>query len=623
MATGTTRRGLRGIALLVLLAVAFVGSSVLFTAALHGPRLDLTENGLYTLSAGTRHMVRKLQQPVTLRFFYSRRALQGDPTLATYGRRVRELLQEVADASDGHVKLEVVDPTPYSDEEDQATDAGLQSIPLGPGGTNAFLGLVGSAAGGGTAAIPFFQPAKERLLEYDVARLIHQLGVKHKPKIALMTTLPMTLGFDPVNQRMRQPWVIVTQMQQAFEVHDLPTSATEIPADVSLLMLVHPKGLSDATLYAIDQFVMRGGRLLLFVDPSAEQDVSGANPMNPLDGDGRASDLEPLLKAWGVQFDPKEVIGDDKYALTVSAPGGAPVRHLGFLGMDEHTLDPSDPITAGLGLVNFATAGWLDPIPSAHTHFEPLVRSSTDAAPIAASRFAEPADPERLYDGFKPTGKRYVLAARISGPLESAYPDGPPKTVKLAKGVTPLTKTQKDANLVVVADTDMLADQMWTRSSSFLGQTFVQAWADNGDFVLNALDNLGGSDDLISIRGRASFLRPFTRVEALRRNADERLRDEARELQARLEATEKKLEQLQASRGKDASAVLTPEQEAEVAKFRDERGRIRRQLREVRHSLNQQIEALGTRIKLLDIVLAPLLLVGLTWLVAAWARRRR
>ncbi len=623
VAGGRRLRGIRGVALLALLALAFVGSSVLFTAALHGPRLDLTQDHLYTLSDGTRRMVRKLQRPVTLRFYYSRRALQGDPTLATYGRRVRELLREVANASDGHVKLQVVDPEPYSDEEDQAADAGLTAVPLGQGGTNAYLGLVGSTASGGHAVIAFFQPAKERLLEYDVARLIHELGVKTKPKIALMTTLPMTFGYDPLNQRMRQPWVIVSQMQQAFEVHNLPANATEIPADIRLLVLVHPKMLSNATLYAIDQFVMRGGRLLVFVDPSAEQDISGGDPMNPLDGAGRASDLEPLLKAWGVHYDPNEVVGDDKYALTVTAAGGQPERHLGFLGMDGDALDQADPITAGLGLVNFATTGWLDPIPTAHTRFEALIRSSNRAAPIAAARFAEPADPERLYDGFKPTGKRYVLAARISGPLKSAYPDGPPKGVKLPKAATRLTATQKDANLVVVADTDVLADPMWTRTSSFLGQDFVQAWADNGSFVLNALDNLTGSDDLISIRGRASFLRPFTRVEALRRNADEALRAKANELQARLDATEKKLEQLQAKRGDDKSLVLTPEQEKEISRFREERAHIRKQLREVRHSLEQQIDALGTRLKFIDIVLLPLLLVGLTWLVASWARRRQ
>jgi ABC-type uncharacterized transport system involved in gliding motility auxiliary subunit len=618
MLMGNPRR-FKGLALLALLAVAFAGSSVVFTTLLHGPRLDLTSDGMYTLSAGTRRLVAGLDEPVDLRFYYSREALRAEPLLATYGRRVREMLEEIAAASAGQVRLEVVDPEPYSDEEEQAAEAGLQALPLGPRGATVYFGLAGRNATGGSAAIEFFQPAKERLVEYDIARLIHQLSTPEKPRVGLMTTLPMTFGFDPTAQRMRQPWVIVSQLQQAFEVRNLEPDASTIPADLDVLMLVHPKLLPAATLYAIDQYVMNGGRLLLFLDPSAEQDLAGGDPTNPFGGDGRASELEPLLTAWGIRYRADQALGDDEYALTVSG-GGQPMRHLGFLGLDERALEPADPVTGGLGMINLATTGWLQPLEGAGTSFTPLLTSSELAAPIPAARFAEPGEPSDLFEGFKPSGRHYALAARVAGKLPSAYPDGPPEGASLPPGATHQTQSGGESGLIVVADTDLLADQLWTRTPSYLGQTYVEAWADNGHFVMNALDNLAGSDALVSIRGRASFVRPFDRVEDLRRSADERLRATAAGLAEQLDATEQKLSALQSRRDDETSPLPTREQQAELERFRAERNRIARELREVQHSLDRDIDALGARVKLLNIVVLPVALVFLAWLVA---RRRR
>ena len=616
---GASRR-FRAVVLLALLALAFVGSSVVFTLWLQGPRLDLTSDGMYTLSDGTRRLVAGLDQPVGLRFFYSREALQAEPLLATYGRRVRETLEEIAAASAGRITLEVVDPEPFSAEEEQAAEAGLQAVPLGPRGTTVYFGLAGRNREGGSAVIEFFQPAKERLVEYDIARLIHELSVPAKPRVGLLTTLPMAFGFDPLSQRMREPWVIVSQLQQAFDVRNIEPGAVSIPAGLDVLMLVHPKLLPAATLYAIDQYVMAGGRLLVFLDPSAEQDLAGADPTDPSGGEGRASELEPLLSAWGIRYQADQALGDDEYALTVSA-GEQPVRHLGFLGLDERALDPADPVTGGLGMINLATTGWLEPLDGAGARFTALLRSSTRAAPIPATRFAEPGEPSVLYEDFEPSGRRYALAARVTGTFRSAYPQGPPAGVSLPPGTTHRAQAGGEASLVVVADTDLLADPLWTRTPSFLGQPYVEAWADNGRFVMNALDNLAGSDALISIRGRASFVRPFDRVEELRRSADERLRLTAAELEAELGATEQKLAELQAGRDDDTSLLPTPAQQAELDRFRTERSRIARELREVQHSLDRGIEALGTRLKLLNIVVLPVLLVSLAWLLARRWRR--
>lgn len=598
------------------LALAWVAASVLIASGLRGPRLDLTANDLYTLSPGTVALARGLDEPVNLYFYFSREAAQAEPQLRTYGTRVRELLEEIAAASAGKVRLEVIDPQPFSEDEDRAAEFGLQPAPLGPGGSSFYFGLAGTNSTDGRAVIEFFQPAKERLLEYDIARLIQELGRIDKPVVGLLTRLPMTFGYDPASQRMREPWVIVSQLQQSFELRNIEPQANAIPDDVDVLMLVHPKNLSDDTLFAIDQFVLRGGRLFAFIDPSAEQDLAGGNPMDPFGGDGRASDLGPLLDAWGVRFDPGQVIGDDEFALAVSS-GAQPVRHLGFLGMRGDALAPDDPATAVLDLVNFATAGFLRPVDGASSTFQPLVTSSARAAPIAAARFAMAGDPSTLYEGFEPTGERYVLAARVSGRFKTAFPEraaGP-------DAATALSESAEVANLVIVADTDVLADMLWTRAQSFLGQRFVEAWANNGDLVFNTLDNLTGSPELISIRGRASFVRPFDRVDALRRSADERLRSTESELERRLDETEQRLVELQSRREDQSSLILTPEQEAELERFRDERTRIRKELRDVRLDLDREIEALGKRLKLANILLLPGVLMLLV-LVAVRLRRR-
>jgi len=265
--------------------------------------------------------------------------------------------------------------------------------------------------------------------------------------------------------------------------------------------------------------------------------------------------------------------------------------------------------------MNFATAGHLTPKGVDGVTIEPLVSTSTLAAPIPAARFAVPGDPARLYDGFRPTGESYPVAARITGTLKSAFPG---RTDPAHRATT-----QAPANVIVVADTDMLADLLWTRTQSLLGQRYVQAWAHNGDFVLNALDNLAGSSDLIGIRGRATFARPFDVVEDLRRNADEALRAKETELTAELQATEQKLADLQSGRPQQGEALLSAEQERELDRFQAERVRIRKELREVRRGLDEDIEALGRTLKRANIIVTPLLLTLLALLVARLLRRRR
>lgn len=614
-------RGL-GAATFVVLAVLFVGLTVLFDHGLRGARVDLTENGLYTLSPGTRRLVSTLAEPIDLYFYFSREAAQPVPYLRTYGTRVRELLEEIAARSGGKVRLHVADPQPYSDEEDRAAQFGLRAIPLGTPGESVYFGLAGTNSTDGKAVIEFFQPQKEEFLEYDVARLIHQLAEPKRRTVGVISSLPMSGGMDPESGQLRPGLAIAQQMNELYEVRSIPLTAKELPAGLDALVIVHPKGLAPELSYAIDQYLLRGGHALVFVDPDSQQDEGAQQPGAFAVGSDKASTLEPLLSAWGVQFDPRNAVGDLEHALQVAGPqGGEPVRHLAFAGFGPDSFAAKDVVTAALDTINFATPGILASKPIAGVAFEPLITTGTQAAPIPTARLAMAATPDSLRAGFKPTGQRYVIAARVSGRLPSAYAAGPPTGVAAPDAA--LKTASAPATVIVVADSDVLQDMLWVRTQQVLGQRYAEAWANNGDFVLNALDNLTGNADLISIRGRATFSRPFKRVEALRANADERLRAKEVELQRELSTTEQKLVELQSRRQDESALVLTPDQQRELDRFQQEKVRIRRELRETRHGLDQDIERLGTQLKIVNIAAMPLLLSIAALLLAAARRRRR
>jgi ABC-type uncharacterized transport system involved in gliding motility auxiliary subunit len=426
---------------------------------------------------------------------------------------------------------------------------------------------------------------------------------------------------------MGEPWPIYTQLQQLFTVRTLTSDLDHIDKDVDVLMLVHPKHLPPKSLYAIDQFVMRGGRLLLMVDPNAGADLSGQDPSNPLAGvtADHSSDLQPLLATWGVDYDATKVIGDLGRGLEVRTNASSPpVRHIGILGLRHGDMNPKDVVTASLESINLATVGSLAARPGAKTTFEPLLFSSTSSEPLPAQRFNALIDPAVLRDGFKSSGQRYVIAARITGPVDSAYPNGPPADQKPAAGppIAHLAKSTAPANIVVIADTDFLMDYLWVQTRELLGQRIVQAFANNGDFVANILDNLSGSSALISVRGRASFSRPFERVEALKRQADDRLRAKALELQSELQQTESKLTELQNKRNDQSSLMLSPEQEAELKRFTAEKTRVRKELRETERGLDVNINRLGSLLKVINIAVAPLL-VAIAGVTILSMRRRR
>jgi ABC-type uncharacterized transport system involved in gliding motility auxiliary subunit len=607
---------------LAVIGVLFLAIILLANLTLRGAQVDLTEGRLYTLSEGTKHIVSDLKEPVNLYLFFSESAATPIPQVRNYGVRVRELLEQLVARSNGKLKLKVIDPQPFSEEEDRATELGISSVPISAAGDKLYLGLAATNSTDGKEAIPYLDPERDEQLEYDVAKLIYRLSSAKKPVIGWLSSIPMAGDFDMQTQRPRPPWAVYGQLEQLYTIRALDPSLNKVDADIDVLVLVHPKNLSPAALYAIDQYAMRGGHILAFVDPNAQMDQSGQDPGNPMAqfAADKSSHLEPLLTAWGVEFKPDQVVADLERGLTVSMhEGEPPSQHIAILGFDGSFM-AKDVITARMDSVNMATAGALKPVAGSKLKFEPLIHTSKQAGLIPTQRFAMMSDPASLRDGFKPTGE-FVVAARISGNGTSAYASGPPAGVSAAPDA--LKASSKPLNIVVIADTDLLADFMWVQTRQFFGQLLMQPFANNGELVWNAVDNLAGSTDLISIRGRATYSRPFDRVEALRRDADSRFRAKEQELEQQLQQTEDKLSKLQSAQPASGEAILTADQAREIEKFQEEKVRIRKELRAVKAGLDADIKSLGLWIKAINVIFIPLLCALLALLVNAWHRRRR
>lgn len=602
---------------LPVLALVFIGLVWLSATLFRGVRLDLTEHRQYTLSPGTLRILERIPEPIKLELFYSEKAAQAQPQFRVFAQRVRELLEEVAAKSHGKLTLEVVDPEPFSDAEDRASSYGLQGVPLGNSGDTLYFGLVASNSTDGETVMPFVQPAKEAFLEYDIAKMVTTLSVTTKPVLAVLSDLPIGPGIDPLTGEARPGWVMDRQLAEFFDIRRLQADPGSIGADVNLLMLVHPKSLSVETQYAIDQFVLRGGHLLAFVDPDAEADVVGdlADPTQP--AQTRASDLPILFKAWGVAYDPGKVVLDAQNALQVQPdPTQPPVRQLAILGLPKAAMNQADVITADLETVNLSSAGSLALRPGSTLKLETLLQSSSNVM-LADSETVRAAgsDPTRLRDSFKADGNGpHVLAARLTGPLKTAFPE--------RSGANHLSASIQPVNVVVIADTDLLTDRLWVQSRDFLGQQILNPFANNADLVYNAVDNLIGNNDLIAVRTRPTSNRPFERIDVVRRAAEARYQVKEKQLQQQLDELEQKLTRLQPITTDGQTPTLTREQQAQLLQFQQQKLRTRKELREVQHRLNADIETIGSRLKLLNILGMPALVVLAAGFIA-WRRRQR
>ncbi|MBL4866817.1 MAG: Gldg family protein, partial [Pseudomonadales bacterium] len=426
-----------------------------------------------------------------------------------------------------------------------------------------------------------------------------------------------------------------------FEVTTLDPSDTEIDEAIDVLMLVHPKNLSDRTLYAIDQFILGGGKAMIFVDPNAELDVPMGGSMG-VPSVSKTSELKKLFDQWGVQLKEDYVLGDAKHAMVVGMGRGSPSsRHLGLQVFGPESFVGRDVVTDQLETINVATAGILMQSDGATTQFTPLIQSSSQSMPLSVELFKYLRDPAQLADGFKPTGENYVVAVRVAGAVKTAFPEGMPDQEisddieadlerdssedsaddESVKVLAHLTISEEDINVLIVADTDILSDRLWVRVQDFFGQRVASPLANNADFVINGLEHLSGSSDLISIRSRGQFSRPFTRVQELQRKAEEKFRNSKKELDLRLEETEQALISLQQP-PENGVLSLSEEQEQELIKFQNEKLKIRKQLRDVQHQLNKDIMDLGALLKIINIGAVPLILTLFAIAFALIKRRR-
>lgn len=594
----------------------FVAVNILSNTTLKSLRLDLTENSLYTLSEGTKNILANLDEPITLRFYLSEKLATQLPGINSYASRVKELLQEYQRYAGNKLRLEIIDPEPFSEQEDRAVAYGLQGVPLDDSNTTFYFGLVGTNAIDTEETITFFQPDRESFLEYDVSKLVYKLANPKQPVMGIMSSLPIQGSSSPFMQNAEQSLMIVDQLRQLFEVRTVDTTATTIDSDIDVLMLVHPKELTDSTLYAIDQFILSGGRAMIFVDPYSETDTPPQNPQNPLANMNapRNSDLAKLFEQWGVELMQDKVIGDMNLAQRVQIRKGSRavvIDYPVYMDLNSPTLFSSDDIVTGdLGNVNVATAGSLTHKEGASTDMIPLMVTSEQAMAIDSSKLGMFADPEAMVKEFKPE-QQFTLAARITGQVKTAFPDGKPvteeeETETIDEDTPHLTESKDSINVIVVADTDLLQDQFWVQVQNFLGQRIAIPLASNGDFVTNSIESLMGNNDLISVRSRGNFTRPFTKVAEIQKVAEQRFREKEQELQARLEQTEQKLLELQNQKQGDSALLLSAEQRQEIDGFRQQKVQIRKELRDVQHQLRKDIEALESQMKFVNIGLIPL-----------------
>jgi len=607
---------------------AILGAMVLFVVinlvsgqTLKRARLDLTEGSLHTLSKGTVNIIRNLEQPVTLRLFWSEKATRNLPGFKIFAVRVRELLEEYQSRSGGKIVLSIVNPEPFSEEEDDAVSLGLQGIPVEDGTSTLYFGLAGRNSQGNDIVMPFIQPEREAFLEVDISQMIYSLAHPRKVKVGLLSSLPIAGGPSPANPfQMVPPWMITDQLEKQFDV-DILHEEEKIPPDIDVLMVVYPRDLSDKALYAVDQYVLKGGPALVFTDPLSEF-TSRLAPTPEVPGEGTA---DRLLAAWGVKLENGKVVGDMEISQKVTFRGRFGIQsanYLPWITVRDDLINHDEVLTAQLKRLNLASAGSLLQTTDARTEFIPLLSTTTRSMLIPAQEVAFMPDPAKIMSEFVAAGVSFTLAARISGPALTAFPDGPPETLEKGDESERLLDSPGGINVVVIADTDMLQDGFWVDVQDFFGQKIAVPTADNADLAVNALDMLGGSPDLIGLRGRTAGFRPFTLLQRTAQEAQFKYRTKEQELINRLDETERKLTELQSQRENPDSPELTAEQLDELENFRQEKVRVRRELRDVQFRLNRDIERIEGWVRFINIGLVPLA-VALTALLISIVHRRK
>jgi len=620
---------------IVLLIVGLIAVNVL--AALWPVRLDITQDRLFTLTDGTRHILQGLTEPVTVKLYVPDSVPDAPVTVKTFARRTRELLQQYQSVSRGKLTLQVFDPKPDTEEEDWANRYGLTPAQM-PDGTKMYFGLV-VLSGGREAAIPFLDPRRERLLEYDISQAVSRVEEATRPKIAILAGLPVYGQASGPYGQTEGEWTFVRELRKSYQVDYLfPYDLVEVPDGDGVVLVIHPKNLPDAALFALDQYVLRGGKLIVLTDPNSRVDpLAGQQYAAPT-----SSNLDKLFKAWGIQFDPNNVVADQALATRVNTATQGVVQFPLWLTLHPAQINRDLAITSQLEEITLIDAGAFSLADKSPYTLTPILSSTANSGlvDLATVHFAGPLE---ISQQLKPDGKVRILSGLLSGTFQTAFPEGrpkpPPKAAKDKKGgkaakaakpeaPKPLThpvlkQAAKENSILLVGDADFIADRFSVQTTNFFGNAIVQPINDNLAFILNAVEFMAGSQDLIQIRSRGQVSRPFTRVADMQLQAARKFQERERFLTLRLDEVKKKLETLETQKSSGQKLVLTPAQVQEVQRFRDEEAQVRGELREVRKVLRQDIENMGNVLLAINLLLVPLIVMATGFVVIVRRGRRR
>lgn len=611
----------------VLAVVIFVSVNIFANTTFRGLEVDLTEEKLFTLSDGTREILTSIDEPITIRLFVSKRLVELNSGHATYADRIRQLLERYAEISGGKIKLELYSPEPFTDEEDLAVAFGMQGVPLSNTGDLGYYGLVATNSVDTMERIAYLSPERESFLEYDLSKMIFKLARDKKPLVGVLSGMAITGG--PRVQG-GEAWAFIEQIREFFDVTTLNPTDRSIPEIVDALLIVHPKGINEQLMYAVDQFVLKGGKALVYVDSNSEIEVAMARGQ----GDAGRSDFDRMLNAWGVELVDGKVLGDLDGArrVNVNVRGQTAVTdYVTWLSYLPKNFKSDDAITADLQRITLANSGILKPLDGKGTTLVPLIHSSAQSMEIDVAKVRANPDVVSLFRDFKPSGTVETVAARVVGKPSSAF-DGPPALPEGAEALPDAPKpadhvatAADDISVIVVSDVDMLHEQFWMQSRQLFGQTFSVPFANNADFAVNALENLSGGTALMSLRARTEAVRSFTYVDDVRKVAERQFRDKEQQLAEQINTVKTELAELLNREQAGGELVIGPADKAKAEEYRREMVRLRKDLRDVQYELRKDIDDLDAMLKFINIAAIPLLLgvIALVWLLVGRARRAR
>lgn len=615
-------RSTLGVLGLVLAVIVFFSVNIIAAFTLKNYRTDLTQAKLYSLSEGSKQAIAQIKEPITIRFYLSGKLAKVSQIHASYAIRVIELLEQYAAASDGKIKLEIIDPEPFSKNEDEALTYGIKGIPVGNSSEYVYIGMTISNASDRRRVISLLDPSRERFLEYDITKYLTDLTRSKRPNVGIISTLPVDGRGEPhlAYPKYHPRWTIMKQIREIFDVRFISRQTLDIPQDIDVLMLVNPKKFSEETLYAIDQHVMRGGNLIVLIDPFSEVEVAlGEVPYTI------RPDLDRLFKTWGVSFEPTKFVADMELARTASHTEDEKSMQVKFppwIGLNEHYLSPEDPITGTLSSVNLAYAGHFNITKeTADLTATPLMFSSRESQLLNNTQGLSP-DPAAMQRLFKASGRNYILGLRLKGTPESAFDKAPTRNFLKQRPEAHIEKAVRPVNIILIADSDFLADKYWTNKSNMLGVEQAYPFAGNGDLVVNALDNLSGAASLIDLRSKADWRRPFTVLEEMALKANRQYREQETKLYMELTAAQERLQKLTEASSMQNRELLTREDMAEIQMLQERVIALRSALRSVQSILTSNIAALQSFLIMVNVAFVPGLLV-IVALFVAWRRRAR